>query len=122
MSFGQKRRLNITSASLHGPKLILLDEPFAGQDATNTLAITQLITRYQQEGRTFIIITHDHDFVSRFCTHAVVLHEGRVIGTGEPGAVLDEPAVRRRLGYGEKGTREQGNREQGLKEWRMDHY
>ncbi len=93
LSFGQKRRLNITAASVHRPRFLLLDEPFAGQDRWNAAAIARLIRRYQRRGCTTIVVSHDPTFVAAACTHCVILHEGRVVDTGPPRRVLAKDTV-----------------------------
>ena len=84
LSFGQKRRLNIVSASSHGPKLLLMDEPFAGQDPENTRKIVQLIADLQSAGKTLVVVTHDIGFAKGFCTDVVMMHEGKIVAAGAP--------------------------------------
>jgi len=79
LSFGQKRRLNILSSSSHNPSLILLDEPFAGQDRRNTRLIVDLLADLQKNGKTVIVVTHDPDFARRFCTDIILLRNGRLL-------------------------------------------
>ncbi len=84
MSFGQKRRLNIHSSSLHDPELIIVDEPFTGQDHENGQKIAGLFYDYHRMGTTLIIVTHDPEFARKFCTRAVVMEDGRVVHDGDP--------------------------------------
>jgi energy-coupling factor transporter ATP-binding protein EcfA2 len=88
LSLGQKRRLNIISSSVHGPRLLLLDEPFVGQDRMNAMKIAELIERLQKSGMTAIIVTHDLRFAKSFCTDVVLMNRGRVVAAGTPGEVL----------------------------------
>jgi energy-coupling factor transport system ATP-binding protein len=90
LSFGQKRRVNISSASAHGPRLLLLDEPFAGQDSGNALRISQQLHRLQTDGRTLVIVTHDPQFARAFCTDVVLLRQGRLAAVGAADKVLSE--------------------------------
>jgi energy-coupling factor transporter ATP-binding protein EcfA2 len=90
LSFGQKRRVNISSASAHGPRLLMLDEPFAGQDGHNALRIAQQLSEIQKAGRTLIIVTHDIDFARAFCTDVLLLRNGRVAAFGSAERVLSE--------------------------------
>ena len=78
LSFGQKRRVNIRSTSSHGPTILLMDEPFAGQDPTNSAAIADLVAGLQLSGKTIIIVTHDPSFARHFCTDIAVMSEGRI--------------------------------------------
>jgi energy-coupling factor transporter ATP-binding protein EcfA2 len=94
LSLGQKRRLNIISSSVHGPRLLLLDEPFVGQDRANALKIAELIAKLQMSGRTFIVVTHDLQFAKSFCTDAVLMNRGEVVASGRPEEALGEGARR----------------------------
>ncbi len=84
LSFGQKRRLNIYSSTNHGPELIIIDEPFSGQDHLNALAMASILDGLWKKGRTLIIVTHDLHFARKFCTRALVLKDGSVVYRGEP--------------------------------------
>ncbi len=101
LSFGQKRRINILSAHSHLPKILLLDEPFAGQDQENVERIVAIISDIQKNGGTLIVVTHDLLFAKCFCTDAVVLHEGRVIASGPVDSIPD--AVWRSLSTEDRG-------------------
>jgi len=90
LSFGQKRRLNLISSASHGPRLLLMDEPFTGQDSENTGKLLEMISRLQGEGRTAVVVTHDLDFAKSFCTSVVMLSAGRVVASGPPESVADE--------------------------------
>jgi energy-coupling factor transporter ATP-binding protein EcfA2 len=89
LSFGQKRRVNILSGSSHGPRVLLLDEPFAGQDVENANRIIAILERFQAEGGTIVMVTHDVDIAKGFCTDLVALSQGRVISSGPIDSVPD---------------------------------
>lgn len=78
LSFGQKRRLNISSSSSHSPDFVMLDEPFAGQDGRNAGLIVNLLADLQKNGKTIIVVTHDQEFARRFCTDVILLRNGRL--------------------------------------------
>lgn len=82
LSFGQKRRVNIQSGSSHEPSIILLDEPFAGQDKENATRIVNILERLQSQGKTIVIVTHDHELARGFCTDLIALSQGRVVASG----------------------------------------
>lgn len=84
LSFGQKRRLNVHSSSGHDPELLIIDEPFSGQDHANALAIAELLDEHWKKGKTLIIVTHDLEFAKKFCTRSIVLKEGKIIYDGRP--------------------------------------
>ena len=82
LSFGQKRRVNILSSSSHGPRLVMLDEPFIGQDRNNSEKIVEMIAGLQKESKTVIVVTHDIDFAVSFCTDIVLMKRGRLLVSG----------------------------------------
>ncbi|MBU1158026.1 MAG: ATP-binding cassette domain-containing protein [Candidatus Thermoplasmatota archaeon] len=90
LSFGQKRRVNIRSASAHGPSILLLDEPFAGQDENNVSKIMELLANLQRSGKTIIVVTHDIQFARGFCTDALIMRHGRVVADGPIEKISEE--------------------------------
>jgi len=84
LSFGQKRRLNIYSSSPHDPELIVIDEPFSGQDHQNALMIADILDDLWKKGKTLIVVTHNLEFANKFCTRALVLKDGSMVYDGEP--------------------------------------
>jgi len=94
LSLGQKRRLNIISSSVHGPRLLLLDEPFVGQDRNNAFRIAQLLANLQKDGRTVIIVTHDLEFARAFCTDIILMDRGKLVAVGSSGDDLGTEANR----------------------------
>jgi len=82
LSFGQKRRVCIRSASSHGPRIVLLDEPFAGQDSKNAEKICRMLAHLQNEGKTIVVVTHDIEFARAFATDVLLLKNGRVVASG----------------------------------------
>lgn len=90
LSFGQKRRVNIRSASSHGPKLLLLDEPFAGQDSRNASSIRDMLAGLHSHGKTIIVVTHDPRFAKAFCTDVLFLKGGRMVMSGDMSGVSED--------------------------------
>lgn len=83
LSWGQKRRLNLISVLLHRPRLLLLDEPFAGQDWENARFLLRAIGDVVNGSPTrprgaCLIVTHDPRVVRHGCTRVVFLSRGRV--------------------------------------------
>ncbi len=89
LSFGQKRRLNVYSSSNHDPGLIIVDEPFSGQDHTNALNLASILNELWKDGKTLITVTHDLDFAQTFCTRAVVMKDGEIVYDGDPKKLKD---------------------------------
>ncbi len=90
LSFGQKRRVNIRSASAHGPSILLLDEPFAGQDEDNVSKIMELLANLQRSGKTIIIVTHDIAFARGFCTDVLIMKNGKTVADGAVKEISEE--------------------------------
>jgi branched-chain amino acid transport system ATP-binding protein len=93
LSYGDQRRLEIARALATEPKLLALDEPAAGMNATEKVALRELIDRIRQQGRAVLLIEHDVKLVMGLCDHVTVLDQGRVIASGTPAEVQRDPAV-----------------------------
>jgi energy-coupling factor transporter ATP-binding protein EcfA2 len=84
LSWGQKRRLNVISSVLHRPQLLLLDEPFAGQDWENAAFLLSILTdmvRGSDDATVpgaCLVVTHDPRVVRHSCTRVLFIREGRV--------------------------------------------
>lgn len=93
LSYGDQRRLEIARALATDPKLIALDEPAAGMNATEKLVLRELINRIRADGRTILLIEHDVKLVMGLCDRMTVLDYGRQIAEGTPGEVVKNPKV-----------------------------
>ncbi len=93
LSYGDQRRLEIARALATDPQLLALDEPAAGMNATEKLALRDLLLRIKTEGITILLIEHDVKLVMGLCDRITVLDYGKVIAEGEPAAVQKNPAV-----------------------------
>ncbi|MGG1660525.1 ABC transporter ATP-binding protein [Brevibacillus sp. NRS-1366] len=104
LAYGQQRRLEIARALASSPKLILLDEPAAGMNETETEELFQLVKQIQKLGVTVLLIEHDMNLVMRICDRLAVLNFGEKIAEGKPKEVRENPAViEAYLGGGEDG-------------------
>ena len=92
-SYGHQRLIEIARAPAGNPTLLLLDEPAAGLNGSEKLALTALLRRMGQKGLTILIIDHDMTLVRDVAQHITVLNFGRRIADGEAAGVLREPAV-----------------------------
>ncbi|MBW3660967.1 MAG: heme ABC exporter ATP-binding protein CcmA [Gemmatimonadetes bacterium] len=82
MSRGQVQRLSIARAILHGPRLLLLDEPYAGLDPHAAGRLSGILERLSREGRTILLTTHDLDRAPTAASRYLVLVDGRVRAAG----------------------------------------
>ncbi len=93
LSYGDQRRLEIARALATEPKLLALDEPAAGMNATEKVTLRGLLESIQRDGRTILLIEHDVKLVMGLCNRVTVLDYGKVIAEGEPADVRKNPAV-----------------------------
>ncbi len=81
-SRGMKQRLAIARATLHQPKILLLDEPFAGLDAAACAMLSHRLHQLRQEGRTVILVTHDLHRGLTLTDGFAILNRGRFVARG----------------------------------------
>ena len=93
MPYGALKRLEIARALAGKPKILLLDEPAAGLNATETREIDGLITKLAQSGITVVLVEHDMHLVMGVSDHIVVLDYGRKLCEGTAQVVRNDPRV-----------------------------
>ena len=93
LSYANRRRVEIARALALGPRLLLLDEPTAGMNQTETAEMQALIGELKQSGLTILLIEHKLDMVMQLSDRVVVMDEGSVIAAGKPAEVRNDPAV-----------------------------
>ncbi|MDM5180258.1 ATP-binding cassette domain-containing protein [Massilia sp. CCM 8695] len=93
LSYGDQRRLEIARALATDPQLLALDEPAAGMNATEKLALRELLVKIKQEGKTVLLIEHDVKLMMGLCDRITVLEYGKPIAEGLPADIQKNPAV-----------------------------
>lgn len=83
-SRGMRQRLALERALLHGPRLVLLDEPFTGLDDASTHALVARLNRLREAGTIIILTTHDLDVVDGVLDLVVVLRDGKMVACERP--------------------------------------
>ena len=93
LSYANRRRVEIGRALALGPRLLMLDEPTAGMNQTETAEMQGLIGDLKKTGLTILLIEHKLDMVMQLSDRVVVMDEGHVIANGKPADVRNDPKV-----------------------------
>tara|TARA_R110002049_G_scaffold146054_1_gene308421 strand:+ start:1946 stop:2671 length:726 start_codon:yes stop_codon:yes gene_type:complete len=95
LSGGERRRCEIARALATNPRLILLDEPFAGVDPIAVLDIQKIIRYLKERGIGVLITDHNVRETLGICDHAYIISEGEVLARGRPDEIIEDERVRR---------------------------
>ncbi|TRM52484.1 ABC transporter ATP-binding protein [Achromobacter sp. LC458] len=93
LPYGDQRRLEIARALATDPKLLALDEPAAGMNASETVVLRKLVEKIRNDGVTVLLIEHDMKLVMGLCDRVLVLEYGKVLAMGKPAQVQRDPKV-----------------------------
>src|SRR3972149_11904451 len=94
LPYGLQKRVELARALVMRPRLLMVGEPFAGMNNSEKAAMAQYIRRSVREwGATVLLIDHDMEMIMGLSDQVVVLNFGRMIATGNPDAVREDPAV-----------------------------
>jgi len=94
LAYGDQRRLEIARALASEPRLLILDEPAAGMNPSESARLRELMRGLVAEGLTIVLIEHDVRLVMGTCERVAVLNFGRKIAEGTPSEIQASPAVR----------------------------
>lgn len=99
LSTGMRRILDIAVATVHSPKVLLLDEPASGLSPSEIEPLAEMVLNWRDRtGGAVLLVEHDVTLVRRVADEAIVLDRGRVVERGDPARLLDHPpSVQRRL-------------------------
>ena len=95
LSFGQQKRVSIASVLTMQPKLLIMDEPSAGQDHDNIMRFMNDLLAYAPV-QALLFATHDLDLAHAYANRVIVMEDGTIAADGEPGVVLADEALLRR--------------------------
>ncbi|WP_455925197.1 ABC transporter ATP-binding protein [Pseudomonas putida] len=93
LSYGQRKYLEIARALAMQPRLLILDEPAAGLNDTETAALATFIRGLNADGLSVMLVEHDMNLVMSICQRIIVLASGRKIADGPPAAIRADAAV-----------------------------
>lgn len=93
LSFGQKKRVTIASMLVMNPKILILDEPTAGQDYHHYTEIMEFLKSLNESGVTILMITHDMHLMLEYTTHAIVICDGKKIGDASAVEILTNEEI-----------------------------
>jgi len=93
LSYGQKKRVTIASILVLEPKIIILDEPTAGQDYKHYSEMMEFLKKLNEEGNTVILITHDMHLMLEYTYRSIVLCDGRMIADAPSYKILTDESV-----------------------------
>jgi neutral amino acid transport system ATP-binding protein len=93
LSYGQRKLLELAYVLVADPAVVLLDEPAGGVNPTLIQHIADRIRELNKEGRTFLIVEHNMDFVMSLCHQVTVLDSGTVVASGRPDEIRANPRV-----------------------------
>ncbi|NNC63848.1 MAG: LPS export ABC transporter ATP-binding protein [Gammaproteobacteria bacterium] len=94
LSGGERRRVEIARALAAEPKFVLLDEPFAGVDPISVIDIQRIIRHLTERGIGVLITDHNVRETLGICGHAYILHNGKLMASGDPYEILADQKVR----------------------------
>jgi ABC-2 type transport system ATP-binding protein len=82
LSLGNQQRVQLAAALVHGPELLVLDEPFSGLDPVGVDAMSAVLTERAADGVTMLFSSHQLDLVEHLCTSVAIIHRGALVAEG----------------------------------------
>lgn len=92
LSGGQKQRVAIIRTLLMNPEMILFDEPTSALDPEMIGEVTNLMREIAKKGITMIIVSHEMNFIKKFCTRVLYMEAGKILCDGTPTEIFEKPS------------------------------
>jgi branched-chain amino acid transport system ATP-binding protein len=93
LSYGERRMLEFARAIAGEPHILVMDEPSAGLNASETADLQEVISSFTKDGLTLLVVEHKVEFLHALCQRLIVLELGRRIAEGTPDEVWKDPQV-----------------------------
>lgn len=91
LSVGECQRIAFAQVLIKEPRIIILDEPTGTMDPITKTTVAKSVLRAREElGETFVVVSHDMDFITNCCDRAVFMKGGKVVAIGKPEDIIDE--------------------------------
>jgi ABC-2 type transport system ATP-binding protein len=81
-SHGMRKKLSISAAIIHEPRVLFLDEPFEGIDAVSSQLVRAVLNQLVSNGVTIFLTSHILEIVEKLCTHVAIIHQGQLVADG----------------------------------------
>ena len=81
-SHGMRKKLSISAAIIHEPRVLFLDEPFEGIDAVSSQLVRSVLNQLVTHGVTIFLTSHILEIVEKLCTHVAIIHRGQLVADG----------------------------------------
>ena len=89
LSVGERQRIALAQVLIREPRLVILDEPTGTMDPITKLAVAKSVLAARKElGETFLVVSHDMDFVMNCCDRAALMKGGKIVAMGEPKEII----------------------------------
>ncbi|MBA8826310.1 ABC-2 type transport system ATP-binding protein [Saccharopolyspora lacisalsi] len=92
-SAGMRKKIGLAMALLHGPRLLVLDEPFEAVDPVSASTIRTILGRFVESGGAVVLSSHVMALVEQLCTHVAVITQGRVMAAGDVDSVRGQQSL-----------------------------
>ncbi|MFP4545344.1 MAG: methyl coenzyme M reductase system, component A2 [Methanomassiliicoccales archaeon] len=90
LSVGEKQRVALAQVLIKEPRIVILDEPTGTLDPRTKMDVVDSVLSSRRElGQTFLVVSHDMDFVMNCCDRAALMKDGKIVTMGEPGEIVD---------------------------------
>src|SRR5262249_45861013 len=94
LSGGQQQRVSLVIATLHEPRLVLLDEPTTGLDPQSRRQLWERMESMREKGHSVLLTTHSMEEAEAVCDRIAIIDHGKIIATDTPQALIDDNRAR----------------------------